>query len=201
MRKIILTSCGLRSQNLKREFKSLFTKDMKELKVLYIPVASEISGSDDDEWVKQELGALFDSGITKENFIEYHLEYDIDLRSFDVIYMGGGNSFYLLKKIYETQFNNKLREAIEHGVVYVGSSAGSMILGLDIEADNVFFHEENTYLEDTAGLKWIDKIIIPHAQSINNDKLQSFIESKTEKTLTINDGEAIFIIDNKERKA
>lgn len=45
----------------------------------------------------------------------------------DIIMVEGGNTFYLLKIIRESGFANIIKDLIEKGVVYVGSSAGSYI--------------------------------------------------------------------------
>ena len=45
----------------------------------------------------------------------------------DIIIVEGGNTFYLLKIIRESGFANIIKDLIEKGVVYVGSSAGSYI--------------------------------------------------------------------------
>jgi len=51
----------------------------------------------------------------------------------DLIRVGGGNTFYLLQEVRRTGFDKYLAEKIHEGVPYVGSSAGSVILGPDIE--------------------------------------------------------------------
>ena len=45
----------------------------------------------------------------------------------DIVMVEGGNTFYLLKAVRESGFDNVIKELINNGVVYVGSSAGSYI--------------------------------------------------------------------------
>ena len=45
----------------------------------------------------------------------------------NIVMVEGGNTFYLLKAVRESGFDNVIKELINNGVVYVGSSAGSYI--------------------------------------------------------------------------
>ena len=45
----------------------------------------------------------------------------------DIIMVEGGNTFYLLKAIRESGFENVAKDLIAKGVVYIGSSAGSYV--------------------------------------------------------------------------
>lgn len=194
MRKIVLTSCGLIDNNLTQEFLNLFSKKPVELKVLYIPTA--IDGFDDDDFslVEEELGYLLKLGINRENITEYRMDYNLSINDFDFIYMMGGNTFYLLKKIKEYNFEKEIVKAINSGVVYVGSSAGSEILGNTIEV--ALPYDIDTWgLTDFTGLKIIDAVIIPHA-----NRKKDFIkeqEKKYERIYQINDGHGIIFLDDK----
>jgi len=51
----------------------------------------------------------------------------------DLIWVGGGNTLYLLQEVRKSGFDNYVTNKILEGVPYVGVSAGSIILGPDIE--------------------------------------------------------------------
>lgn len=133
MSKIVLTSCGLINNNLVNEFKKLFNKNINELKVLYIPVAIDGDDDNDTEWIEEELKYLFSIGIKKENFFEYKMDTEIDILNYDFIYMMGGNTFYLLKKIKEYNFEKQIKLALDNNIVYVGSSAEVKYLVLQLK--------------------------------------------------------------------
>ena len=195
MSKIVLTSCGLINNNLVNEFKKLFNKNINELKVLYIPVAIDGDDDNDTEWIEEELKYLFSIGIKKENFFEYKMDTEIDILNYDFIYMMGGNTFYLLKKIKEYNFEKQIKLALDNNIVYVGSSAGSEILGATIEV--ALPYDINTHgLKDFTGLKLVDGIIIPHA-----NRKDDFIKKQEKiynKIYKLYDEHGIIIIDNKE---
>ena len=66
---------------------------------------------------------------TNEN-IRHHLE------KCDGIFAGGGNTFLLLSKLYEFNLINILKNKINLGTPYLGTSAGSNICGLSIGTTN-----------------------------------------------------------------
>lgn len=52
------------------------------------------------------------------------------------IFTGGGNTFLLVKKIYEEEVLQPLRNTILQGTPYLGTSAGSNICGVNIRTTN-----------------------------------------------------------------
>jgi dipeptidase E len=49
------------------------------------------------------------------------------LEEADVIFVGGGNTFRLLKGLYDSDLLLAIRHAVEAGMPYIGSSAGSIV--------------------------------------------------------------------------
>jgi dipeptidase E len=54
------------------------------------------------------------------------LDFD-QLDRVDAVFVGGGNTFRLLKKLYELNYFNRIRERVRAGMPYIGSSAGSVV--------------------------------------------------------------------------
>ncbi len=52
------------------------------------------------------------------------------------IFTGGGNTFLLLKKLYEMKLISSIKNVVENGTPYFGTSAGSNITGLTIQNTN-----------------------------------------------------------------
>lgn len=83
--------------------------------------------------MEEEFQTILDLGILKENITEHKIGNEININEFDVMYMMGGNTFYLLNIIRKTGFDKNIKEFINSGKIYVGSSAGSEILGNSID--------------------------------------------------------------------
>jgi dipeptidase E len=49
------------------------------------------------------------------------------VESAEALFVGGGNTFRLLKTLYDNDLLEPIRERVEHGTPYIGASAGSVI--------------------------------------------------------------------------
>jgi dipeptidase E len=54
----------------------------------------------------------------------------------EAVFAGGGNTFRLLKKMYELDLLVALRRRVREGMPYIGSSAGSNVAGVTIRSTN-----------------------------------------------------------------
>lgn len=59
-----------------------------------------------------------------------------DLDSAEAIFVGGGNTFRLLKKLQERKLLDPIRERVRAGLPYIGSSAGTVITAPTIRTTN-----------------------------------------------------------------
>lgn len=54
----------------------------------------------------------------------------------EAIFTGGGNTFLLVTQLYQNNVMTAIREAVNNGTPYLGSSAGSNITGLTMQTTN-----------------------------------------------------------------
>ena len=59
-----------------------------------------------------------------------------DLDGVDAVFVGGGNTFRLLKTLYELSLLDPIRKRVRDGLLYMGSSAGSVITAPTIRTTN-----------------------------------------------------------------
>jgi dipeptidase E len=59
-----------------------------------------------------------------------------DVRSVEAIFTGGGNTFRLLKALYDRALLEPIRDAVRNGLPYIGTSAGTNIAAPTIRTTN-----------------------------------------------------------------
>jgi len=163
--KLLLTSAGLPPETAKA-FLKLLNKEPEETRVCFITTASH--PEENKEYVEKDRKRLLELGfktITEIDLKEENEESLIKkLNNFDVIFVEGGNTFYLLKYVRESGFEKALKSFLERGGIYLGVSAGSYIAGLDISPTQWKHVEDKNIvgLKDLRGMGFVDFVIFPH---------------------------------------
>ena len=80
-----------------------------------------------------------------------------------LLYVSGGNTFYLLQELKKKQLLSLIKEKITDGMIYVGESAGAIITAKDIDYNKIMDDKAVAEeLHDTAGLDEVDFYVLPH---------------------------------------
>jgi len=133
--KLLLTSAGFANQAAAEAFTRLVEKPASELRVLFIPTAAQ-SGEAlryVDTCRKELLGA----GIDRSNIHIYDLDRrmtEVELGEYDAVYVCGGDTRYLLKRVKRAGFDKALKSFCG---LYVGVSAGSLIAAAQMDIGRV----------------------------------------------------------------
>lgn len=172
MKNLLLTSAGL-TESMKKLFFDKLEKTPKDIKVLFVPEAASYR-DDAREGIAVTIYELQNMGIQLGNITAYNLDYVLskgyprtysqyvkevppqyrlmtveEVMAYDVIFVCGGYSEFLLKQINRTGFDEVMKEAINRGMFYIGVSAGSMVAtgnfatGLRVIENAVFAHSES----------------------------------------------------------
>lgn len=165
MKKLLLTSSASATLDM---VKSLLPKPASELKAAFIPTASNLCSESDMGFVYADRAKLVAMGF---DVIDIDLKeigrqtLEEKLANIDLVLVDGGNTFYLLDQARKSGFDEIIKKRIEQGLIYVGSSAGSILCCPTIEGAKRFDDPRVAPdLDDYAGLNLFSKIIIPHAQ-------------------------------------
>jgi dipeptidase E len=104
-------------------------------KVSYVTTASVVNGLV-PEWMNTNIEIIEKAGFIVDRIDISTLTPDDMEEAFsgsDLIWVGGGNTLFLLQEVRKSGFDNYLTKKILEGIPYVGASAGSIILGPDLE--------------------------------------------------------------------
>lgn len=100
-------------------------------------------------------------------------KYDLEaLKEFDGIYIGGGNTWGLMREIKDSGFADILIQYIEAGGQVYGGSAGAIIMGKKI---NTHDDENKIGLQDVSGLNLLNNFSIAcHFKDEQNDRFKAW---------------------------
>jgi len=178
--KLLLTSDGLSSKKIKKEFLRLLDKPAAENKILVMHTWQNI---------KTIVKGLITLGIKKENIISVNIRHKVSkIPEFDVFYSLGGNTFYILDRVRKTGFDKIIKKSIKQGKLYIGLSAGSILIGPDI---SISFDENSGF--STKGLNLIKIIISPHFNKKRVPRIKSFIKKMRYPIVPLKDKQALLI--------
>lgn len=139
-------------------------KSPSDYKVAFINTASEVEEGD-HWWIRNEKESLQKAGFIVDEFsITGMTKEAIEAKMSDkqVIYVCGGNTFYLLDQVIKTGCDEIIKRKVNEGVIYIGSSAGSMILGVRIDLMSKIDEKSKAPGLTSTGLGIIDIAILPH---------------------------------------
>ena len=203
MRKLFLTSSA---NTVMKDIVSHFDKPAKGLNVAFIDTASEIEKGDllwldEDRDILIQLGfKVFDYTLTGKTYEEV-LE---ALLSIDVLFVAGGNTFYLLEQANKCNFKKIVQGLLDKGVTYIGSSAGSILACPNIEPIKYLDDLKvapDLHLYDALGL--VDFLIFPHwgSEHFKERQIKSVesIYSHDYKIILLRDNQYVFVEDNRYR--
>jgi len=191
LKNVILTSSLYESIELVKKF---LDKNIESKKILFIPTAANVE--EYKKYMHLTQKAFEDFGYEVENFDVSVFSEEIakeKLSEAKIVFISGGNTFYLLQELKRKNLITYLKERIENGMLYIGESAGSVIAAPDIEYASVIDDETvATELDDYAGLNLVDFYIVPHFEE------EPFVESSRNTVELYKDKLDLKLINNKE---
>ena len=184
MRKLFLASSF-------SEVASLFPKfageEIKGKRITFIPTASLVEEVrfyvDDDRKAFEELGIIVEeleiTAASPDKILEV-------LNRNDYIFVSGGNTFYLLQELRRKGADILITEQIRAGKLYIGTSAGSVILCPDIEfVKEMDDNSTAPELQSFTGLNIVDFYILPHYLDFPFEEITQNIVKKYGKKLDL----------------
>ena len=188
---MILTSSLYESIELVKKF---LDKNTESKKILFIPTATNVD--EYKKYIHLTQKAFEDFGYEVENFdVSIFSENTAKekLSEAKIVFISGGNTFYLLQELKRKNLITYLKERIENGLLYIGESAGSVIATPNIEYASIVDDKTlATELNDYTGLNLVNFYIVPHFEE------EPFVESSRKTVELYKDKLDLKLINNKE---
>lgn len=162
--------------------------------ILYIPLAMDEEKHSYDscyEWIKDELSEVEVTNIDMVRTFEELSQKSLD--DYTAIFIGGGNTYKLLKGLKEYGIVSLIINYLNNGGIVIGGSAGSVIFGKDIDIISIM-DSNDVELKDTSGFNLLfGTSIFPHYMNMkskltkkeNDIRMNNFTKAITDFSLQI----------------
>lgn len=181
--------------NVKDEILKILPKPASEIKLAHIVTAVNKESNKShlkEEQIEMERLRFHITVIDLEGKSEQELKGLLSDQ--DIIYVQGGNVFWLLKQVRESGFDEVVKELINKGVIYIGVSAGSYICCPTIEMS--FWKREQPELfglTDFTALSLVPFLVTVHYKPEYKDLLQEKIKQTKYPVKILTDQQAILV--------
>jgi dipeptidase E len=177
MKKLFLTSAAY---NVLDKIIELLPDHPSNLKLAFIPTAANLYTQ--KEWLYKDRDKLVEMGfnIKDLDIADKTKEFlQNELKDIDVVFVSGGNSYYLLDKINTSGFVEIIKDLLKKGVVYIGSSAGSVVtcptIGMVEDLDDI---KDAPDLKSLVGLNLVDFLVFVHYGEEDSKQAYEIINKK-----------------------
>lgn len=178
----------------------------KPLKTVFISTPVEGDDQSDLSWIEEERVGLKKNGF---EIFDYTItgkplsQIQVDLKDIDVLYISGGNEFFLNEKSNESNFDQFVIDFINDGGIYIGTSCGSIIAGKDMSPLlQLTDHDSLAKQVDVKGFGLVNFTILPHWGSeefrsrwLNDDSFNHMYDSNIPQ-IALNNFEYIEVLDD-----
>ncbi|PIR87477.1 MAG: hypothetical protein COU11_00465 [Candidatus Harrisonbacteria bacterium CG10_big_fil_rev_8_21_14_0_10_49_15] len=174
----------------------LLDMEPADFRIGYVLTASK--SVDDLSYLERHKEAMAAAGYTNVEPIDIEGKTADELREIfadkNVIHVEGGNTFYLLKAIRESGFEEVVREALDRGVVYAGTSAGAYVACPTIEMARFGLHKHDEHgVTDLTGMGLVPFLVKAHYKDEQAEMMREMIKNSSYPVRLLRDGQGIFV--------
>lgn len=171
-----------------------------QMRIGYITTATKMVRTH-KQFFEDYKNIVIEEGYNLEE-IDIEGKTEVELREFfknkNVIHIEGGNTYYLLKIIRETGFDRILKDLLDEGKVYIGTSAGSYIMCPTIEVTNWNMSGKDRFgVTDFTALNYVPFVLKVHYKDDQEDIIREKIKTLKYPIRILRDGQGILVEDNK----
>ena len=188
---IILTSTGLSAEPVRHATEKFFDS-LPYKSVAIVTTAAE--GKANNKYSKLAESQFRELSFDVVDFIDLENNPQADFTKYSVIYVCGGNTFKLLKHAQKANFKDAIIKLLERNGIYIGVSAGAIILSPTIQiAASVAPDPNEVGIRNLEGFGLINFEICPHYNPALNKELAVYEKTTTNKVIRISNSQAIII--------
>ncbi len=192
--KLLLTSAGLTTEKITNAFLDLVGTSKN------VPVAivsTKYQGSAVNIFSEQIRTQFTGLGFAQVDILDLETAQEQELEQYGVLFVCGGNTFEILSFARHANLKLAIEKLFARNGVYVGVSAGSIIVGPHIHiANEVEADPNNIHLQDLTGLHVVDQIICPHYQKEHETQVLAFESKYGIQVVRLADEQALVITSN-----
>jgi len=116
----------------------------------------------------------------------------------NVIHVEGGNTFFLLKIMKETGFDKIVKELVNNGIVYIGTSAGSYVACPTIEVSSWNPDGKDRFgLTDFSAMNLVPFVLKVHYKDEQEELIKEHMKDCKYNLRILKDGQGILVENDK----
>ncbi len=205
--KLFLSSLAI-SEEQEPEFTRLVGKKPQDIKLAFIENAADVYDDSSRDWVEDNRVAVKACGYQVEivdlrDYRNNRKELQAKLSDNDVIWVNGGNTFYLRWILQDTGADKIIEELVSDGKVYGGGSTGAIVACPTLK---YFEDVDDPILSPRViieGLRFTEKVVVPHVDNEKYgkamDKIVQHLQKDGYETVGITDNQAVIFDSGKFR--
>lgn len=171
-----------------------------DIKIGRVITASKRESEKVQLFIEKVKNTIIENGYSIED-IDIKDKSKEEIRNFfkdkNIVHIEGGNTYYLLKIIREARFDEILRDLLNEGRVYIGTSAGAYVMCPTIEVTNWKQDNDSFGVTDFTALNYVPFVLKVHYKDEESELVKEKIKTLKYPIHILRDGQGILVGDNK----
>lgn len=182
--------------------KPRFPMSLETARVLCIPTAANVYAPDKREWLDDEMNQVRAAGAKLDVYDiagKNPMEVTRKLADADIVYVTGGNAYYLLEHMQRCNFSAALQPFFKRGGVYLGASAGAVVTCPRVDVIGEMDNPNLANLSSYKGLNLIPFLLMVHTDHPKYGPMAKALMHKVtavENVIALTDTQALWVTNN-----
>lgn len=193
---LFCTSAGLSAAVVRTEFENALPSAPNK-RVAFVVTAAEEKAH--NKYALMGKASLESLGCAVD-LVDLETDPDFDFSPYGIIYVTGGNTFFLLEHARAAHFGETVQALLDRNGIYFGVSAGSLIMAPDISIVDFTGGDPNDIgMTDFTAFGFTDWYFDVHYTPADESTIADFEQKSGHKVSRLTDAQAIVIENGRER--